>query len=201
MEIILTQDYPSLGYVGDRVAVARGYARNYLIPRGMAVEVGSLSAKKLQHRLAGINAHKARLKKEAEAKAAELRQAKLEFVLKIGEHGKSFGSVTARDLELKLIEQGFSLDRKQIRLHDSIKSGGTFEVEIKLHSEVTVELPVHVTVERIQPKPTGDEEKPRARRGRGKTSRSESSEESSRDLSTEAASEEMSASSEETSAE
>lgn len=173
MDIILTQDYPSLGYVGDRVAVRRGYARNFLIPRGIAVEVASHNARLLAHRLAGINAHKAKLKAEADELAGRLAQAKLEFTMKLGSQGKSFGAVTVRDIELALEAQGFKFERRQVRLSEPIKSAGEFEVQVKLHSEVVVSLPIKVTAEVVAApglvpgeQPAEGGEKPRTRRAR-----------------------------------
>ncbi len=171
MLVILKQDFPSLGYVGDQVNVRRGYARNYLIPRGVAVEIASRNAAVVSHRMAGIAAHKSKLKLKAQELGQELtNKAKLEFTLKIGGQNKSFGSVSARDIELALVEQGFKLDRKQIRLHEAIKSGGEFVVTIKLHSEVSIDLPVKVTVERpaaIEASAEGDR-RGRRRSGRGR---------------------------------
>lgn len=147
MEVILTTDYPSLGYVGDRVAVRRGYARNFLIPRGIAVETASHNARLLAHRMAGINAHKAKLKAQATELSEKLSRVKLEFTMKIGSQGKSFGAVTVKDIELALEAQGFKFERRQVRLSESIKAAGEYEIQIKLHSEVTVSLPVKVNAE------------------------------------------------------
>jgi len=148
MEVILKQDFPSLGYVGERVSVRRGYARNYLVPRGIAVEVASHNARLLAHKVAGINAHRARLKKVAEDLASQLSSVKLDFVMKLGTQGKSFGAVTLKDIELALEARGFKLDRRQLRLAEAIKAPGEYEVGVKLHSEVSLSIPVLVTAEK-----------------------------------------------------
>lgn len=170
MEIVLRQDFPALGYVGDRVNVRRGYARNFLIPRGIGVEIGSRSARTIGHLIAGVNAHKLRLKTQADELASRLAAVKLEFTLKIGGQGKSFGSVSLRDIEVALEQQGFKFDRRQLRLPEPIKGGGQFSVTVKLHSEVTVTLPISVTVERQQAKEVSEDGEPqRRRRSKGRS--------------------------------
>ncbi|MCO6430011.1 MAG: 50S ribosomal protein L9 [Deltaproteobacteria bacterium] len=166
MEVVLQQDYPALGYVGDKIRVRPGYARNYLIPRGIAVELASRNAKQLRHRLTQIEAKRAKLKKAAEEYGKNFEGMILEFHLKIGEKGKSFGAVSVRDIENALKERNVQVDRKQIRLHDAIKAGGDYPVEIKLHSEVIVPITARVIVERLKSS-TEKDEKP-ARKGRGR---------------------------------
>lgn len=158
MKLVLQKDYPSLGFTGDVVSVKRGYGRNFLIPRGYAVEAASKNAKVVQHQLAGINARRARLKAEAVKKADELSKLKLDFNLKIGQAGKSFGSVSHKDVHEGLKKLGVELERRQISIPEAIKSGGTHEVLVKLHSEVIATLQVNVTVERSAMAVTVDEE-------------------------------------------
>jgi len=167
MRVILKEDYPSLGFIGDAVSVKGGYARNFLIPKGIALEVGSSKARQLAHILAGINAKKAKKKAESEALKERLEQLILEFVLKLGEQGKSFGAVTAHDIELELQKQDVLLDRKQIRLHEPIKSGGNFPVQVKLHSEVVATLAVKVNVEMPVATPKKEDEEPKVKREKG----------------------------------
>lgn len=150
MDVVLKEDFPALGYVGDRVSVKAGYARNFLIPRGLAVEASSRNARTLQHRLAGIMARKQRLKTEAEEHARTVEAAALEFTLKIGEKGRSFGSISVRDILAALEEKGHVFDRRQIRLAEPIKSGGSFEVEVKLHSEVAARVAIEVKTEIVK---------------------------------------------------
>lgn len=136
MNVILQENFPALGYVGDTVRVKRGYARNFLIPKGVAVEADSRRAKELNHKLQLINAKKAKLKLEAEELAAKLSNVELKFSLKVGEHGKSFGSVTSKEIENALADKGFEVDKKQIQFTDSLKSAGEHDLPIKLHAEV-----------------------------------------------------------------
>lgn len=149
MEVILKEDYISLGYIGDSVRVRRGFARNFLIPRGIAVEASSGNERQLKHKLSGIIAKRIKKKAEAEEFAKVLGQVTVEFTLKVGSRGKSFGAVTSRDIEASLKTLGYQVDRRQIRLGETIKGPGAYTVDVKLHSEVTV--PVNVKVIAAQP--------------------------------------------------
>jgi large subunit ribosomal protein L9 len=149
MEVILKEDYISLGYIGDTVKVRRGFARNFLIPRGIAVEASSGNERQLKHKLSGIISKRIKKKAEAEAFAKVLGQVTVEFTLKVGSKGKSFGAVTTRDIESSLKALGYEVDRRQIRLGETIKGPGVYAVDVKLHSEVTV--PVSVKVIAAQP--------------------------------------------------
>ena len=102
MEVILREDYISLGYIGDTVRVRRGFARNFLIPRGIAVEATSGNERQVKHKLSAIVAKRIKKKAEAEAYGKVLSQVTVEFTLKVGAKGKSFGSVTSRDVEASL---------------------------------------------------------------------------------------------------
>lgn len=149
MEVILREDYISLGYTGDTVKVRRGFARNFLIPRGIAVEATSGNESQLKHKLSAIVAKRIKKKAEAEAYAKVLGQVTVEFSIKVGAKGKSFGAITSRDVEASLKALGYTVDRRQIRINETIKGPGVYAVDVKLHSEVTV--PVQVKVIAIQP--------------------------------------------------
>jgi large subunit ribosomal protein L9 len=144
MEVILREDYLALGYIGDTVNVRRGYARNFLIPRGIAVESSMKNDRELKHKLSGILAKRVKKKAEAEEFGKILQQVTVEFTIKVGAQGKSFGSITARDIETSLQTLGYTVDRRQIRVLEPIKSPGAHKVEVKLHSEVTVPLQIKV---------------------------------------------------------
>jgi len=144
MEVILREDHLPLGYVGDTVRVKRGYARNYLLPRGLAVEASSTNSRALKHQLAGIMAKRVKKRAEAEQFGSVLSQVIVEFTLKMGAQGKSFGSITSRDIETALKGLGYQVDRRQIKLAEAIKGAGLHKAEVKLHSEVTVPLQVKV---------------------------------------------------------
>jgi len=140
MEIILQKNYPSLGYVGDRVKVAAGFGRNFLLPRGYAVEASGRNERQIAHILSGINKHKDKLRAEASELSNRVSRAVVEFTLKTGEAGKIFGSITTKDIEAALKAQGFDIVRKQIRLMEAIKKPGEYSVTVKLHAEVSTEV-------------------------------------------------------------
>jgi large subunit ribosomal protein L9 len=140
MEVILQKNYPSLGYVGDRVKVAAGFARNFLLPRGFALEASGRNERQIAHVLAGVNKHKEKMRAEASELSNRVTRATLEFTLKTGEGGKIFGAITTKDIEAAFKAQGFDIVRKQIRLNEAIKKPGEYSVSVKLHAEVSAEL-------------------------------------------------------------
>jgi large subunit ribosomal protein L9 len=171
MEVILREDYLTLGYTGDRVKVKGGYARNYLLPRNIAVEASRRNQRILNHELSAIMARRIKRKAEAEEFAKTLAQVIVEFSLKIGRQGRSFGSITTRDIETKLASLGYKIDKRQIRIPEPIKAAGAHEVEVRLHSEVTVPLNIKVIAEReavveSAQFESADGEKPRRGKGR-----------------------------------
>lgn len=150
MEVILKEDYPKLGFIGDSVKVKPGYARNFLIPRGLAVVANTIQANVIKHEMQAINAKKARLKELANETKEKMEALSLEFKLKAGEEGKIFGVVTSQQLEESIKKEGINIERKQIKLLEPLKTEGEFEVPVKLHSEVTANLKVLVAVEKYQ---------------------------------------------------
>ena len=180
MEVLLVEDYPVLGYVGDTVQVRNGYARNYLIPRGIAVDFGSRRAKEFQHILTGVTAKRARLRGEAEELGKKVSGERLAFELKVGSGGKAFGSIGVRDILKQMQEKGYALDKKQVRLSDTIKTAGEFEAQIQLHSDVLV--PVSIEVKGIVEKAVQSEGK----KAKSEDRASEESSEADEALSTDA---------------
>jgi large subunit ribosomal protein L9 len=178
MEVILREDFLSLGYVGDTVRVKRGFARNYLIPRGIAVESSTTNEKVLKHKLAAIVSKRIKKKAEAEQFAKILEQVIVEFTLKVGAKGKSFGSVTAKDVEASLKVLGYEVDRRQIRVIEAIRGPGAHKVEVKLHSEVVVPVQVKVIAAQVAaPAVAEGEESGKKRKSRKKTEAAEGGEE------------------------
>lgn len=178
MEVILREDFLSLGYVGDTVRVKRGFARNYLIPRGIAVESSTTNEKVLKHKLAAIVSKRIKKKAEAEQFAKILEQVIVEFTLKVGAKGKSFGSVTAKDVEASLKVLGYEVDRRQIRVIEAIRGPGAHKVEVKLHSEVVVPVQVKVIAAQVAaPAAAEGEESGKKRKSRKKTEAAEGGEE------------------------
>jgi large subunit ribosomal protein L9 len=167
MEVILREDYISLGYIGDTVKVRRGFARNFLIPRGIAVEASSGNERQLKHKLSAIVAKRVKKKAEAEAFAKVLGQVTVEFTIKVGAKGKSFGAVTSRDVEASLKALGYAVDRRQIRINETIKGPGVYTVEVKLHSEVTVPVQVKVIAAQAPVSAEGSEKGKKKSRKKG----------------------------------
>ena len=148
MEVILKQDIDNLGHTGDIVTVRPGYARNFLIPQGMAV-TATPSAKKMREETMRQRAHKeAKILEEAQALASKLAGVKLSIGAKAGESGKIFGSVNTIQIAEALTAAGFNIERKYIRIQeDAIKQLGTYEAEIVIHRQVKQKVAFEVVGE------------------------------------------------------
>lgn len=144
MEVILRQAIENLGNPGDVVTVKSGYARNYLLPRGFAYEATPGNLKRIAQEKARLEAAEAERRQAAEGLAKKLDEVQLTFSARVGEEGKLFGSVTAADIQQQLEAQGFSIEKRQIDLHDPIKTLGVFRVPVKLHADVKPEVRVWV---------------------------------------------------------
>ncbi|MBZ5611200.1 MAG: 50S ribosomal protein L9 [Acidobacteriia bacterium] len=147
MEVILREDIDKLGARGQLVKVASGYARNYLLPKRLAVPATEANKKIIEQE------RQAHLRKEAKlvADAGELAKmmANLSVTIsqKAGENDQLFGSVTSKDITEALEKQGYTIDRRKVALDEPIKTLGEFKVPLRLHREVTTEITVHVTKE------------------------------------------------------
>lgn len=144
MEVILTEDVPHLGSMGDAVKVKPGYGRNYLIPRGYAVLATGGNKKHLDHLRRQIDERKARLRVGAEAQARGMEGVAVTIARQVGDDDRLFGSVTNRDIEAALAALGHEVDRRRIVMGSPIKSLGIYEVPVKLHADVNVSLRVWV---------------------------------------------------------
>ena len=147
MEVVLKEDIENLGHMGDVVKVKDGYARNYLLPRGLVVLANKKNLKALEHEQRMIAQRRERLTKEAQGISAKLAGVSLEFTAKAGEEGRLFGSVTTMDIEKALKEQGFDVERRRIVLDTPIKNVGDYEVPIRLRPEVMPSIKVKVVSE------------------------------------------------------
>jgi large subunit ribosomal protein L9 len=147
MQVILLEDVPSLGTVGDLVKVSDGYGRNYLIPQKKAIHATEKSLKVLEHQKLQVQHRIGKAKKDAERVAQQIEQLSCTFTKTVGESGKLFGSVTSMEIEGFLKENGIDVDRKKILLEEPIKNLGMVTVPIKLHPEVTAHLKVWVIQE------------------------------------------------------
>lgn len=147
MKVILRDDVSNLGEMGAVVSVKDGYARNYLLPRGLAVEANPKNIKSLEHEKRKIQERAKKIKAGAEDLASKLSALTVSIQAKSGEEEKLFGSVTAMDIAEALKAKGIEIDRKKIVLNEPIKRLGTYTVHVKIHSEVTAEVNVEVLPE------------------------------------------------------
>ena len=147
MKLILREDVYNLGKSGELVTVKEGYARNYLLPRNLAMLASSANVRQLDHEKKVIELRQQKLKGGALEQAKKLEGVKLTIKRKTGEQEKLFGSVTALDLAEALAAAGHKLDRRLIHLPEPIRAVGEFAVEIRLHREVTAKLTVTVVGE------------------------------------------------------
>jgi large subunit ribosomal protein L9 len=147
MEVILRSDVDKLGGQGQVVKVKPGFARNYLLPKGLAVAATASNKKIVEQQRQASLRKDAKLDSDARDLAALLAPVSITIKQKAGDEGQLFGSVTSQDLHDALEKQGFKIDRKKITLDHPIKNLGDYKVAIKLHKEVSVELPVHVLKE------------------------------------------------------
>lgn len=147
MNVILKKEVYNLGKFGEQVKVAEGYARNYLIPKGLAIEANAGNLRQFEAEKDAF-LRKARVRKEnAEKRRLELEAVSLVFRRKAGADEKLFGSVTSHDLEEELKNKGFAVERKDIILAEPVKTLGDFTVAVKLHPEVTASIKVGVVKE------------------------------------------------------
>ncbi len=147
MNIILQENVDGLGVIGDQVTVKPGYARNYLVPKGLAIVADPRNVKQLDHQKRQLARKLEKATKDAEAVKARIEGVTCEFTQRASEEGKLFGSVTSMDLEAKLQDAGIEVDRKKIQLAEPIKSLGEHVVNVKLDAGVVAELKVVVNAE------------------------------------------------------
>lgn len=147
MKVILKEDIPKLGTMGETVKVAPGYGRNYLIPQGKAVLATSKNLKELEHQRQLILRKAELVRKDAESFAEKFRGLTLTLARKVVDEGKIYGSVSVGDISQALEEAGVEIERKMIKLAEPIRSLGEFQVPVKVHADVTAELTIQVVKE------------------------------------------------------
>lgn len=145
MKVILKENIETLGHIGDIVKVAPGYARNYLLPKGFAVEATEKNAKALEHMKRQMAYKKSKVTEAAKQLLEKLEALTVEIVHQAGVEGKLFGSVTNMEIAAFLKNKGIEIDRKIIALTEPIKQVGDYTIQIKLHPEVTANLKVTVS--------------------------------------------------------
>ena len=144
MEIILREDIDKLGHRGQVVKVAAGYARNYLLPRKLAVAANESNKKIVEQERQAYLRREAKQVSEAQDLAKMMGSVSVTIRQKAGENDQLFGSVTANDVAVALEKLGYTIDRKKVHLDEPIKSLGDFQVNVRLHKDVAIDLPVHV---------------------------------------------------------
>ncbi|MDX1764018.1 MAG: 50S ribosomal protein L9 [bacterium] len=147
MNVILKEDVENLGKIGEQVRVKPGYARNYLIPQGMAIEASVRNLKNLEHQKKLVQDRIYKTLKSAESLAKRIESTSITLSQKVGENERLFGSVTTMTIAAALEEEGIEIDKKKILLEEPIKQLGVYTIPIKLHPELTADLKVWVVEE------------------------------------------------------
>jgi large subunit ribosomal protein L9 len=145
MEVILREDVPHLGHIGDIVKVRPGYARDYLLPRGLATVADKRNVRVLEHEKRVVEDKRKRAMSAAEQQAKQLSATTVAIAARAGEEGKLFGSVTNIDIERALSDAGLTIERRRIRLDEPIKALGEYKVAVSLTAGVQAEITVSVT--------------------------------------------------------
>jgi large subunit ribosomal protein L9 len=147
MEVILREHVDNLGRRGDLVKVADGYARNYLLPRKLALLATDGNKKQIERERAKFEVKELEEQKVAQAVADRMATVEIEIARRVGETEALYGSVTSSDIAEALAAKGFDLDRRKLQLHEPIKKIGAYDVPVRLHRDVTVQLKVRVVPE------------------------------------------------------
>jgi len=149
MEVILKEDVTKLGSRGDVVKVAEGYGRNFLLPHKLAIEATAGNKAVVAQMKAASVRRSAKEKTQAEELAKQFEGLSASFQRRSGEHDQLFGSVTSGDIADAIVKKGINLDRRQIQLHEPLKTLGEFTVPVKLHKDVTAHLKVVIEKEAV----------------------------------------------------
>jgi large subunit ribosomal protein L9 len=147
MEVILREHIDNLGRRGDVVKVAAGYARNYLLPRKLALAVTDSNKRQIEREKKVAEVKESEEREQAQALAQRLEQTEIEIARRVGEHDTLYGSVTSGDIAHALEAKGFQIDKRKITLADPIKAIGEVTVPLRIHRDVTAQLKVKVVPE------------------------------------------------------
>ena len=147
MEVILREHVDNLGHRGEIVKVADGYARNYLLPRKLALLATEGNKKQIERERVKFDAREAEDQKVAQAMAERMATVEVVIARKVGETDVLYGSVTSADIASALAEQGFDIDRRKLQLHEPFKKLGQFDVPVKLHRDVLAHIKLRVVAE------------------------------------------------------
>ena len=149
MEVILREHVDNLGRRGDVVKVAAGYARNYLLPRKLALAVTEANKRQIERERKIADAREAEEKSQAEALAQRISQLEIEIARRVGEHDTLYGSVTAADISHALQTKGFDIEKRKIQLPEPLKALGESMVPVKIHRDVTAQVKVKVVPQAV----------------------------------------------------
>lgn len=144
LHVVLTEDIPNVGKSGELVKVRPGFARNFLVPRGLAVGATATNVARIEHEKKVAEIRAGKLKGEAQALADKLSSVKVTLLRPVGEGQKLYGSVTSRDVELALADQGYKVDRRRMTL-EPIKALGTYSVPVRLATDISATIEVTVS--------------------------------------------------------
>lgn len=144
MKIILSEDVPDLGAMGELVDVKPGYARNFLLPRNLAVPATTKNLRRLEHEKRVIQQRVAKAQAEAETLKGRIESLSVTIAKQVGEEDKIFGSVTSKEIEESMREEGIRVDRKCILLDEPIRALGVYPITVRLHRDVSAKLKIWV---------------------------------------------------------
>jgi large subunit ribosomal protein L9 len=147
MEVILKEDVANVGKIGEVVRVRDGYARNYLLPRGLVLVANKKNLKTFEHQKKIVADQKQKIVRQAQTVSDQLATVAVVIPMKVGEEGRLFGSVTTMQIEKALKARGVNVERRKIHLNEPIKMAGDYEVPVRLSADVTVPLKVSVVPE------------------------------------------------------
>lgn len=147
MKVILNHDVDTLGAIGEVLTVRDGYARNFLVPRGLAVPANEANKAQLSHQMRVLDKKRAKLLGEAKQLAAAIEKTSVTVTKQVGEDERIFGSVTSGELEELLSQENIKISRKDITILEEIKKVGVYTAQVKLHSEVTAKFKVWVVAQ------------------------------------------------------
>jgi len=156
MEVILKEDIEKIGKAGELANVKSGYARNYLLPQGLAIASTKSAAKVIEEHMKQRTKRIAAEKSDAEKMADALSSLKLTYTRRAGEEGKLFGSVTAHEIGADIIKKGFAIDKRKVLLDMPLKELGEHKVSVKVHPEVTAQITVEVKAEEVETLPESE---------------------------------------------
>lgn len=157
MKVLLKEDVPKLGSVGDEVTVKDGYGRNFLIPTGKALLATPKNLKQFRHQKSLVDHKVRKLKGAAQEVADQIAKLSLAIKKNVGEQGKLFGSVTSQEIADMVAAKGVEIDRRKIQLGEPIKALGDFKIPVKLHPQVVAEISLTVSAEAVAETPESKE--------------------------------------------